>query len=90
MCHQSPGLQLSQHRRGEKLDYMMESRGPGLATIPARSWGLFILGADGPLALQVCLKSVVLIMAMQVWSVEQDLVLPSLAGLSLLAGTLRK
>lgn len=68
----------------------MESTGPGLATIPARSWGLFVLGADGPLVLQVCLKSVVLIMAMQVCSVGQDKVLPSLAGLSLLAGPLRK
>ena len=68
----------------------MESRGPALATIPAHSWGPFVLGPDGPLVLQGCLKSVVLIMAMQVSSVGQDKVLPSLEGLSLLAGTLRK
>lgn len=59
--------------RGEKL-YMTER---GLATIPAHSWGLFILVADGLLVLQACL---VLTMVMQV----------SLERLSLLSGTLRK
>lgn len=73
-----------------EVDYVMESRGPRLATSPVHSWRQFVLGADGPLVLQRCLKSFVVITVVQMSSVGQDKVLHSLVGLSLLAGTLRK